>query len=86
MEKTYVIAWKSKHGDGAGLGKKLFSREEAETLAAELNRDYPEFEHTVAESGSPEADSVIELPTEAPSQGESEAEGSAIQLAEAAKA
>lgn len=48
MEKSYVIAWKAKHREGAGRGKKLLNREEAEQLAAELNRDYPDFEHTVA--------------------------------------
>lgn len=45
MENTYVIAWKSKTEPRWGQGKKLFSREEAESLAAELNDDYPAFSH-----------------------------------------
>ena len=45
MENTYVIAWKSKTEPPWGQGKKLFTREEAETLAAELNQSYPAFAH-----------------------------------------
>jgi len=50
MEKRFVIAWKARTGERAGLGKRLMTREEADDLAAELNADYPEFEHSVAES------------------------------------
>lgn len=46
MENTYVIAWKSKSEPCFGQGKKLLTREEAETLADELNQDYPSFVHT----------------------------------------
>ena len=52
MEQRFVIAWKAKYRDGIGKGKKLLTREEAEELASELNRDYPEFEHTVAPANS----------------------------------
>jgi len=45
MEKTYVIAWKSKSRGSVGRGKALFSREEAEQVAKELNEDYPDFIH-----------------------------------------
>ena len=45
MERTYVIAWKSKNGPSAGQGKKLLTREEADHLASELNRDHPNFVH-----------------------------------------
>jgi hypothetical protein len=45
MEKTYVIGWTCKDEPRFGQGKKLFSREEAEQLAAELNADYPAFFH-----------------------------------------
>jgi hypothetical protein len=45
MDSTYVIAWKSKSEPRFGQGKKLFTREEAETLAMELNQDYPAFIH-----------------------------------------
>jgi hypothetical protein len=45
MEKTYVIKWKRKLGAICHQSKKLFSREEAEQLAEELNQDHPEFIH-----------------------------------------
>lgn len=45
MEKNFVIAWKSKSEPRWGQGKKLFTREEAETLADEMNQDYPAFVH-----------------------------------------
>jgi hypothetical protein len=46
MEKTFVIAWKSNSEPRWGQGKKLFTREEAEALADEMNSDYPAFTHT----------------------------------------
>lgn len=45
MQNTFVISWKSKTGASAGQGKRFFSQEEAQQLADELNRDYPEFTH-----------------------------------------
>lgn len=45
MENTFVIAWRSKSEPRWGQGKKLFTREEAERLADEMNRDYPGFIH-----------------------------------------
>ena len=45
MEKTYVIAWRSKTEPRFGQGKKLFTRDEAESLADEMNQDYPAFIH-----------------------------------------
>ena len=45
MERTFVIAWKSKSEPRWGQGKKLFTREEAEALADEMNQDYPSFVH-----------------------------------------
>lgn len=45
MENTFVIAWRSKSEPRWGQGKKLFTREEAQTLAEEMNRDYPAFVH-----------------------------------------
>ena len=50
MNKQYVIQWKSRVNGRAGKGTKLFSREEAERLAAELNQEYPDIEHTVMEA------------------------------------
>jgi hypothetical protein len=45
MERTFVIAWKSKSEPRWGQGKKLFTREEAQALADEMNQDYPGFIH-----------------------------------------
>jgi hypothetical protein len=47
MSSTYVIRWKSKVNGRAGRGTKCFEHAEAEHLAAELNREYPEIEHEV---------------------------------------
>jgi hypothetical protein len=47
MSSTYVIRWKSKVNGRAGRGTKCFERTEAERLAQELNREYPEIEHEV---------------------------------------
>jgi hypothetical protein len=41
----YVIRWKSKVNGRAGRGSKCFDRIEAERLAQELNREYPQIEH-----------------------------------------
>ena len=45
MSSNYVIRWKSKVNGRAGRGTKSFERAEAERLAEELNRDYPQIEH-----------------------------------------
>lgn len=45
MSSTYVIRWKSKTNGRAGRGTKCFERAEAERLAEELNREYPQIEH-----------------------------------------
>jgi hypothetical protein len=45
MEKTYVIAWKSFSRGTSGRGKTLFSHEEADQVAAELNQEHPDFLH-----------------------------------------
>src|ERR1051326_8070404 len=47
MSSTYVIRWKSKVNGRAGRGTKQFDRVEAERLAQELNREYPQIEHEV---------------------------------------
>ena len=50
MKNTFVIAWRSATSERSGRGKKLMTREEAETLAAELNQDYPAFIHEVVDT------------------------------------
>ena len=45
MEKTYIISWKRRSHAAFGRSKAVFTREEAERLAEELNRDYPDIVH-----------------------------------------
>jgi hypothetical protein len=62
MENTYVISWKSKSEPRSGHGKKLFTREDAQALAHQLNCDYPLFFHqalNLATINDPPAPSVI---------------------------
>jgi hypothetical protein len=48
-EYTHVIAWSDKLRGSSGQGKKLFTRNEAEELANELNQDFPNFIHEAVE-------------------------------------
>ncbi len=50
MNKSYVIQWKSKVNGRMGRGTKLFDREEADRLALELNREFPQIEHEVVDA------------------------------------
>ena len=43
--KTHAIHWKCSRTGAIGTGTKLFEKEEAELLAAELNEDYPDIDH-----------------------------------------
>lgn len=43
--KTHTIRWKSQANGTMGAGTRLLGKEEAERLAAELNRDYPGIHH-----------------------------------------
>ncbi|HEY0456829.1 MAG TPA: hypothetical protein VGE41_10675 [Verrucomicrobiae bacterium] len=45
MEKTHIISWIAIQDQRTGAGKKLMSKDEAETLAAELNEEHPGFLH-----------------------------------------
>ena len=47
---NYVIQWKSKVNGRAGRGTKQFDRQEAEHLAEELNREYPDILHEVVKA------------------------------------
>jgi hypothetical protein len=53
--KTHTIFWKSVVTGQIGTGTKRFEKEDAERLAAELNKDYPEITH----------EAVIPVPSEA---------------------
>jgi len=50
MNKTYVIQWKSKVNGRAGRETKLFSKDDAERLVEELNREYPQIVHEPIET------------------------------------
>jgi hypothetical protein len=45
MEKTYVIEWMPKIGVLKRRSQKLFTREEAQNLAEELNEEHPKILH-----------------------------------------
>jgi hypothetical protein len=51
----HVITWRSKVNGRAATGTKLFTKNEAEKLAAELNEDHPEIEHTAIKSDAKRA-------------------------------
>ena len=46
MNNSYVIQWKSKVNGRAGRGTKRFDKEEVDRLVEELNREYPQIEHS----------------------------------------
>jgi hypothetical protein len=51
--KTHIIHWVSSVNGSIGNGKKLFEKEEAERLAAELNAGYPDIDHEAILSVAP---------------------------------
>jgi hypothetical protein len=53
MNKSYVIQWKSRVNGRSGKGTKLFELSEAQLLASELNREYPDIEHEIMEANAP---------------------------------
>jgi len=50
MKTMYVIRWKSTVNGRAGKGTKLFTRADGEQLIEELNREYPQILHELAEA------------------------------------
>jgi hypothetical protein len=50
MNKLYIIQWKSKVNGRAGRGTKTFDKSEAEQLVDELNREFPQIVHEIAEA------------------------------------
>ena len=64
MSNGYVIQWKSKVNGRAGRGTKLFDKEEAELLADELNRDYPQIDHKAIPVRQSEETPTEETPSE----------------------
>lgn len=67
MSNTFVIQWKSKVNGRAGRGTKTFEKAEAEQLAEELNREYPQIEHEIVEvQGAPLASAEEQSASEQP--------------------
>ena len=64
MSNTYIIQWKSLANGRAGKGTKLFSREEAEELAEELNREFPQISHRAIRSNGAAEQESSESPVE----------------------
>jgi hypothetical protein len=52
MEKTYAIFWMAPDSQRSGMGKAQFTREEAESLAADLNDEHPSFIHTAIDTAA----------------------------------
>ncbi len=55
MEKTYIISWTDRNTGRRGQGKKLLDKQDANALAAELNQEFPEYEHLVVNTADPQA-------------------------------
>ena len=50
--KTHTIHWRSTVNGRMGAVTRLLEKEEAERLAEELNRDYPEIHHEAVPAAS----------------------------------
>src|SRR5947208_17030398 len=50
MQGSYAIIWVATNKDRSGISPKRFSKEQAESLAEELNANHPEFEHAVVDT------------------------------------
>ena len=66
MSNTYFIRWKSLVNGRSGKGSKLFARQEAEDLAEELNREFPQIQHEAVKS-------TVQGAVKSTSEGETEA-------------
>jgi hypothetical protein len=59
--KTHAIHWISNLTGGIGTGTKRFEKKAAESLAAELNEDYPDIHHeAVIPAPCPAEPAVVE--------------------------
>lgn len=63
--KAYSIHWKSTVNGRIGAGTFLFDKEEAESLADELNRTYPGICHEAVLSRSLSIESAVVQPAQA---------------------
>jgi len=55
MQGSYAIIWVARNKDRSGISPKRFSKEQAESLAEELNANHPEFEHAVVDTNTEDA-------------------------------
>jgi hypothetical protein len=54
MQESYVIIWVAKAKDRSGIGKKYFTKNEAEALAADLDNTFPDFRHHAIDTANEE--------------------------------
>ena len=60
MNNSYVIQWKSTVNGRAGRGPKRFEKEEVDRLVEELNREYPQIEHSaIPATDEPVAEPIV---------------------------
>ena len=64
--KTHAIHWKSTVSGTSGTGTTLFEKGEAERLAAEMNGDYPDFDHEAVIPAPPAAEPADAQPAQPP--------------------
>jgi hypothetical protein len=60
--KTHAIFWKSALSGQIGTGTKRFEKEEADRLATELNKDYPDIVHEAVIPGPAAAEPAVAEP------------------------
>ena len=58
MTTSYVIKWNSLVNGRAGKGTRHFNKKEAEQLAEQLNREYPQIHHEAAPVSESDAQPV----------------------------
>ena len=59
---SYIIQWKSLVNGRAGKGSKHFERQDAERLAQELNREFPQIHHEAVKDEGPSRPTYIPEP------------------------
>jgi hypothetical protein len=59
MDKTYAIIWTATERDRSGIGTRRFSKDEAETLASQLNEEHGVFLHRAIDMASEDPAAVL---------------------------
>jgi len=58
MTTSFVIKWNSRENGRAGKGTRHFDKKEAEQLAEQLNREYPQIHHEPVPVSEAESESA----------------------------